>query len=250
MLLDFILSVIIDSGNRKRFLMQNEKNIRNIRYTIFFDKIIPFSIEAAELIKITLLNNDLVPIIFPPISNILIPGQASQEWGLMDKNLSILEVHGNKIDLFSYDTKLEESNFKYTNTILNLIKKLGIRIKRLAFAPTYELQDDEIEKFYESNLKAVHFGGSSLQDFSMNRVYYKTEDLEGYSFNIIYNCTIGIQNPLFINPVEKKRLLILNDINTRDDGNRIYDEKEISIFFNNALKLNDKFLKALQGEDC
>lgn len=228
--------------------MQLENKIQNIRYTFFFDKIFPFSIQLANVIKEILNNPNVTPIIFPAMSNVFIPGQASQDWGFMENEKSILEIHGNKIDLFSYNESYNEYISKYEKIIFDLVNKLTIKIRRLAFAPTYELFNEDIESFYEANLKSVHFEGTQLQDFSMNRVYYKSEDIEGCSFNIIYNCTVAVQNLFMINPNENKKLIILNDINTRDTGNRIYDDKEIKTFFSNVYNLNDRFLKSLQGE--
>lgn len=228
--------------------MQNTSKISNIRYTIFFDKVFPFSISIANIFKDIIKNSEVTPIIFPAVSNVFIPGQSSQDWGLIENTRSILEVHGNKMDFFSYEDNTDQSFIKYVSIFNSLIEKLSIKIRRLAFAPTYELLEPEIEKFYSANLKAIHFGGAQIQDFSMNRVYYKVEDIEGCSFNVIYNCTVAIQNLSMINPNEKKKLIVLNDINTRDTGTRIYDEKEIKVFFSNAFHLNDKFIKFLKGE--
>lgn len=228
--------------------MKKENKIINIRYTIFFDKVFPFSIPLANLLKDIINNSNVTPIIFPTVSNVFILGQSSQDWGLMDTDKSIIEIHGNKIDLFSYNDNTIQSFTKYITIFESLISKLSIKIKRMAFAPTYELQEEEIENFYSANLKSVHFDGSQLQDFSMNRVYYKVEDIEGCTFNIIYNSTVAIQNLSMINPSEKKKLIILNDINTRDMGNRVYDEKEVNTFFSNVFQLNEKFLKSLQGK--
>lgn len=229
--------------------MQISKKIINLRCTVFIDKIVPFSIETAVFFKNVLKIPNTTPIILQDIQNVFMPNQPNQNWGLNENLGNIVEVHGNKIDIFSFDETKKESSFceEFTGKINSLLKELKARPRRLAFAPTYMVGDSDIVSFYEKNLTSPDFKDASMQEFSMNRVYYKNEDFKGIPFYMIYNVNAVVQQNDMIGFKRERNLIIMNDINTRDLGNKFYVENEIDIFYNNISERNEEFLKLFLG---
>lgn len=225
-------------------------NLVNIRCTVFTDKLVPFSVEMAEIIKNNLNKPKVTPVILTDIQNVImsVPGQVNQNWGLIENNKKIFEIRGNKIDFF-YLNENEDSVCKLVESLIpQLLSNLGLKAKRLAFAPTYEYTGINLADFYEKTLKTCNFEGAQMQDFSMNRVYYKTEDIEGFSYNIIYNSAIAIQSGFMItSSKEEKKIIIMNDINTRDFGSQFYSEEQIKIFFKNIANKNQNLLDLILG---
>lgn len=230
--------------------MQISKKILNLRCTVFIDKIVPFSIKTVAVFKDTLQIPLATPIILQDIQNVFIPNQPNQNWGINENEINIVEVHGNKIDIFNFDETLKESAFckSFAERISPLLKELNARPRRLAFAPTYTIENADIVSFYEKNLTAPNFRDAGMQEFSMNRVYYKNEDFKGVSFNMIYNINAVVQQNNMLGFNKEKNLIIMNDINTRDLGNRFYVENEVDIFYNNISERNEEFLKLFLGE--
>jgi|GEM_PF-3766307 len=230
--------------------MQISKKILNLRCTVFVDKIFPFSIETASVFKDILKIPNAIPIILQDIQNVFIPNQPTQNWGINENGVNIAEVHGNKIDIFNFDETISESVFckTFATTVKLLLKVLNARPRRLAFAPTYTIETNNIASFYEKNLVRPNFKDTGMQEFSINRVYYKPEDVKGILFNMIYNVNAVLQQNDMLGFNKERNLLIMNDINTRDLGNKFYDENELDVFYDNVPERNEEFLKLFLGE--
>lgn len=230
--------------------MQINRKILNLRGTVFIDKILPFSVNFVNIFQGELKISNATPIILQDIQPLFVPNQPNQNWGLNENGLNIVEVHGNKIDFFSFEeTKNEHEFCKFFAERMNaLLSKINVRVRRLAFAPAYTIENDAIISFYEKNLRSPNFKDSNMQEFSMNRVYYKSEDFNGISFNIIYNVNTALHQSDILGSNKTKNLIIMNDINTRDLGNRFYRENEVNIFYDKVPKENEEFLQFLLGE--
>lgn len=224
--------------------MKIEKQIINQRCTIFIDKILPFSVQLFDTFKEIFALGELTPVILPDIQTPFLGMQQNQHWGGMDKNNIKLEVYSNKIDFFTYNGDNEAKVCLYfLHKIINLCDSLSIKIRRMAFAPVYQSSEDDVSKFFDVNLKKATFNNIDMHDFSMNRVFYKTEDFEGSSFNIIYNCSVTLQIKDFQVAEPEKKIIIMNDINTRDMGGRVFSRKEIEAFYKKVPERNAAFLK-------
>lgn len=230
--------------------MQINKKILNLRGTIFIDRILPFSIKLVNLFQDVLKIPNTTPIILQDIPPVFVPNQPNQNWGLNENDRNIVEVHGNKIDFFSFGEDKNEDTFCkcFAEQMNSLVVRLNVKTRRLAFAPTYAIENDAIIGFYEKNLCSHNFKDVNMQEFSMNRVYYKSEDFSGISFNMIYNVNTVLQQIDILGTNKTKKLIIMNDINTRDLGNRFYSKDEVNIFYGNVPEENEEFLKLLLGE--
>lgn len=219
--------------------------LENIRCTVFIDKFLPFSIELSNLFKNKLNNQNLTPVILNDFQPFIFSPQPYQNWCLSDGNYNRLEIHGNKIDIFFNETDETSASKFFADIILKLTTELNFRTQRLAFAPTYSNADKDM---FEKILKAPAFKNANMQEFSMNRVYYKIEEFDTYSFNVIYNGTVGMRLINQLGQQDTKRLVISNDINTKDTGNRFYSPDEITIFYEKVILLNKEFLSLLIGD--
>lgn len=230
--------------------MQISTKIITLRGTVFIDRVLPFSINLVKIFQDVLKIPNTTPIILQDIQPVFVPGQLNQNWGLNENDRNIVEIYGNKIDFFSFGESKNEAAFCecFAEQMNSLVTELNVKTRRLAFAPTYTIENEDIIKFYERNLCAPNFKDANMQEFSMNRVYYKSEDFNGISFNMIYNVNIVLQQGDMLGIDKTKNLIIMNDINTRDFGNRFYSKDEVDVFYANVPKRNQELLKFFLGE--
>ena len=230
--------------------MEIKTNIKNMRCTVFTDKIIPFNSVIEKELESIFIDRKLTPILLQEMQNIVLPNQFFQSWGFIDNNQDFFQIRGNKIDIFANSNYSNESDFcKYClNIFFKLKELLKFNIRRLAFAPTYFIEEEFVKQFIDTNFKVQKFGSSTTQGFTLSRVFYRSETIEEFSYDINYNSNIVLQNlnPFPINT--KQQILIEQDINTKDRGRQFFGNEEIKTFYENIPELNLSYLKIFIGE--
>lgn len=230
--------------------MSIKTNIANMRCTVFIDKIIPFNTSIESEIKRIFHERNLTSILLQEMQNIIVPNQMFQSWGFIENNQDFFQIRGNKIDLFANSNFSDETDFcdYFFNSISKISSLLKINIRRLAFAPTYTIDESFINQFIELNFKIQKFGTSATQGFSLSRVFYRSENIETFSYDINYNSNIVLQtlNPFPANM--KKQIIIEQDINTKDRGRQFFSGEEIKTFYKNISNLNESYLQIFIGE--
>lgn len=229
--------------------MAIEKQLLRMRGTVFTDSLISFDENKAEQIKSVLSGEPLYTVLLQNLSNVFLPTQAFQDWGLRTPKTSVLEIRANKIDIFS-TTEQTESDFcdTFANKISQIQNLLNFKIRRLAFAPSYSIKAEHYRDFIEINFKKSMFQDILMQDFSFSRVFYKNELINGSNYEIIYNSNISIQPIAFSSFNENRQILINQDINTKDLGKQIFTKEDLAAFYHNVPLWNENYLKMFVGE--
>lgn len=217
----------------------------NVRCTVFVDKFISLG-KFSDFVKLNLPKENVSTVLYqniPPIINAPI-----LHWGLLCDKRKIVEVHDNKFDFYSYLDDESEISRLFLELIEKILIEFKFSVRRLAFAPTYIVPNDQYSDYCSKNISNYKFKNSLIQNFSLSQVFYLTENVEDTSFNMIYNANIATQTS-FVNPQERGQLIVSVDINTKDTGNIIFTNNQVKTFYNYVPSFNEEFKKNLGLED-
>lgn len=226
------------------------------RATVFFNQMIPFSVDIAQKIKVFNGIDDFYPVLIQPTQPFsgAIP---VTEWFLADDNKGIrIFIIGNKVDVIADMNVISMTEKDFCKAageyFSNISKILNILIIRIAFAPVYVIDNKSQEEVSSRLFINSKFNNTALREYSLMENFLVEENLK--NLKIKYNYIINIEKQkriitdtnLKIN-TEKDVVVYTLDINTDVANQMVYPIETVKEFFLTVPQKSEDFLEKCGG---